>query len=84
MSRFTEYLINTEDSYTYISDYSVNESGPVVEALLGILSHIVSVKKDVASVINMVEDEQLKKYLKIFLTSCVFITALLKSVTSNK
>jgi hypothetical protein len=81
MSRFTEYLMNTEDSYTCISDYSVNEAGPVVETLIKILSHIMGAKKEVEGVINLIEDKQLKKHLKTFLISCVFITALLKSLT---
>ena len=84
MSRFTEYLINTENNYTFISDYKVNEAEPVLDTLLGILTHIEGVKKEIDSVINMVEDKQLKLYLKKFLTSCVFTTALLKSVTQNK
>ena len=84
MSRFTDFLIDTEDKYTFISDYKVNEAGPVVDTLMGILSHIVGVKKEVEGVINMVDDKQLKMYLKKFLTSCVFISALLKSVTTIK
>jgi len=84
MSRFTDFLIDTEDDYKYQFESTINEAGPVVETLLGILTHIVGVKKEVEGVINMVEDKQLKKYLKGFLTSCVLISTLLKSVTHNK
>ncbi len=88
MSRFTEFLLDegTDDHHTTIIEgiASVNEAAPVVELLLGILSHIAAVRKEIEGVINLVEDQKLKKYLKGFVVSCVFLAGLLKVVTSTK
>ncbi|MGO8762327.1 MAG: hypothetical protein ACLQUS_10095 [Desulfobaccales bacterium] len=88
MSRLSEFLLDEEinDDYTTIYEEiaSVNEAAPVVGILLGILSHIAAVRKEVEGVINLVEDHNLKKYLKAFVVSCVFLTGLLKAVTSTK
>ena len=56
----------------------------MVRILFEILSHIGSVRKEIESVINMVEDKKLKKYLKGFIVSCVFLSSILKVVTSTK
>jgi hypothetical protein len=50
----------------------------VVGILFEILSHIVSVRKEVESVIKMVKDKKLKKNLKGFIVSCVFLSGILK------
>ncbi len=88
MSRFKEFLLDKEDNDCYTTIYeeiaSVNKAGPVAEILLGILNHIAAIRKEVEGVINLVEDQKLKKYLKGFVVSCVFLAGLLKVVTSTK
>jgi hypothetical protein len=87
MSQFRKFLLEkTGDDYTTILTEldSLNESVPVVRILFEILSHIVSVRKEIESVINMVEDKKLKKYLNGFIVSCVFLSSILKVVTSTK
>jgi hypothetical protein len=88
VSKFKEFLIDKEDNDCHTTIFEeisiVNESVAVVGNLLEILSHIMSVRKEVEGVINLVEDKKLKKYLKGFIVSCVFLSSLLKVVTSTK
>jgi hypothetical protein len=86
MSKFRKFLIEkNNDNYTTILEElaSLNKSPLVVRILFEILSHIVSVMKEIESVINMVEDKKLKKYLSGFVLSCVFLSSILKIATKK-